>query len=204
VCSDKSKEPCSDHAVVNLGAHEGSTFLIMESNASTSRAGEEAIRALENPDEGKNRECQRTPMDESRGSLMSKDSPKRPSNGNGSGEIALGGGKGVGSCGALKEEPVMKYEHEGKQGIRKVNSQSEEDKDFGPDTGSVGEGIDTECLEAGQDDEDSGPTMVQREWKVDEELVTKALRRVELFDNIVDVLGTVMIRRRARERWEEG
>ena len=52
----------------------------------------------------------------------------------------------------------------------------------------VAVGVDAERLERGQDDEDSGPAVVQGEGEVDEELVRKGLGRVVLLDNVVDVL----------------
>ena len=48
------------------------------------------------------------------------------------------------------------------------NSQGEEDKDLGPHTCGVGVSIDAEGLEKTEDDEDSGPSMPQRERQVHE------------------------------------
>jgi len=53
----------------------------------------------------------------------------------------------------------------------------------------VGKSIDTKCLKRGQDDENCGPTMVQREWQMDEKLVGKFSRLMELFDGVIYVLG---------------
>lgn len=68
------------------------------------------------------------------------------------------------------------------------HSQAEEDEDFCPDTCTMVVGIDTERLKCSEDYENGGPTMVKGKWKVDEELVAEALRRVMLLDNVVDVL----------------
>ena len=47
--------------------------------------------------------------------------------------------------------------------------------------------INAECLERGQDDQNGGPAVVEREGKVDEDLVRVGLGRVMLLDDIVDV-----------------
>lgn len=51
----------------------------------------------------------------------------------------------------------------------------------------VGTGVHTECREGGEDDEDDGPAMVQREGQMYEELVGGARWLVILLDDVVDV-----------------
>lgn len=144
-----------------------STLFIAQRNASTT--AKETHGALDNPDEGKDGEGQSRPMDKARGGLVGKDGPEGPGNGDRSREVTLRRGERVGGGGTLKEE------------------ERKEDKDFGPDAGMVAVGIDTECLERGQDDEDGGPAVVQGEGQVDEEFISKGLWGVVLLDNIVDV-----------------
>jgi hypothetical protein len=49
-------------------------------------------------------------------------------------------------------------------------------------------GVDAESFKSRDDDENSGPAMVEGEWEMNEELVCEALRGVVFFHNIVDVL----------------
>ena len=51
------------------------------------------------------------------------------------------------------------------------------------------ESVGAEGLEEGEDDEERGPAVVEREGEVHEELVSGGLRRVVLLDDVVDVLG---------------
>lgn len=100
---------------------------------------------------------------------MGKDGPEGPGDSNGGREITFRRGEGVGGCGTLEEE-------EGK-----------EDKDFGPDSSVVAVSVDAKRLERGQDDENSGPPVVQGEGKVNEELISIRLGRVVFLDNVIDV-----------------
>lgn len=50
--------------------------------------------------------------------------------------------------------------------------QSKEDKDFCPDACVVGLCIHTERLECGEDNEDGGPAVIEREGQVDEQFIT--------------------------------
>jgi len=88
---------------------------------------------------------------------VGEDGPERPSDGDGGREVTFGCGESVRSCGTLEEE------------------ESEEDKDFGPDTSTVSVCVDTESFKCGEDDEDCCPTVVQREGEVDEEFITPRL-----------------------------
>ncbi len=67
--------------------------------------------------------------------------------------------------------------------------QCEEDEDLSPDTSLVVKGTDTKRLEGGQDDKDSSPTVVKREWQVNKDFIGSALRRVMLFDDVVNMLA---------------
>jgi hypothetical protein len=67
--------------------------------------------------------------------------------------------------------------------------QGKEDEDLGPDTGVVGETVDTKSVKGGNNDEDGGPSVVEREGKVDEELVAPGLGDMMLLDDIVNMLG---------------
>jgi hypothetical protein len=85
---------------------------------------------------------------------VSIDGPKSPGDGDGAREITFWSREGVGGGSAFQEE------------------QCQEDKDLGPDTSMVCERIDTKGLECGEDNEDGGPAMVEREGQVDKDLVT--------------------------------
>ena len=50
--------------------------------------------------------------------------------------------------------------------------------------------IGAERDEGGEDNEKSCPTVVEREWKVNEYFVRKGLRGVVLLDDVVDVCHT--------------
>ena len=70
--------------------------------------------------------------------------------------------------------------------------QSKEDEDFRPDTSAMVNSIDPKGLECRQHDKDRRPSVVQREWKMDENLIGIGLRRVVLLDDIVDMLREQM------------
>lgn len=67
------------------------------------------------------------------------DGKQGPGDRGGSGGITFFGSESVGSCGSLQKD------------------ESQEDKDFGPDTGFVGGGIYTEGLEKGENDQYDSP-----------------------------------------------
>jgi hypothetical protein len=138
----------------------------------TASLDEDSVCALDDPNEGEDGEYKGRPVDKAGAGLLGEDGEQGPCDGDGRGEIALGGGEGVGGGSAFEEE-------EGK-----------EDEDFCPDASAGGEGVDTECLEGGNDDEDGRPAVVEREGKVDEYLVAEALSEMVFFDNVVDVLST--------------
>lgn len=156
-----------DHSF--LRAYERGPFFVMKGNRSSTGPDKETIRALENPDKGKDGESQGTPVDEARGGLASKDSPQGPSNGNGGRQITFWCRKGISGGSAFKEE------------------KPKEDKNLCPNTRRMVKSIDTECLECGQDDKNSGPSMIQREGEMNEEFIGVTLSGMILFDDIVDV-----------------
>lgn len=149
-------------------ADKRSTLFVVESDSSTAK--HEAIGTLEDPDEGKDSEDQGGPVDKARVGLVHKDGPERPGDGDGSGKITLGGREGIGGCSSLQEEANNSLEYV-EDKYREKYLQSEEDENFGPDTCAMGETVDTESIEGGDDDKDGGPSVVEGEGKVDEELV---------------------------------
>lgn len=93
-------------------------------------------------------------MDEPRPLLMREYGKQGPRNGDGSGEVALGGRERVSrGCGFKEQE-------------------GEEDKDFCPNAGMVIAGVDTEGIEGGEDYEDGCPAVVEGEGEVDEEFIS--------------------------------
>ena len=122
---------------------------------------------------------------------MNEDGPKRPGNSGGGREIAFGGREGIGGGCALEEETSDK-KIENRLGERKKRernySQSKEDKDFCPDACTMGDCVHTEGIKRTEDNENGCPTVVEREGKVDEELITIGIWAVEFLDNVVDML----------------
>jgi hypothetical protein len=102
--------------------------------------------------------------------LAGKDGPKTPRDSDTPRKIAFGRGERVGCCGTLEEE------------------ERKEDEDLGPDVRGVSGGVDAECCERGEEDEDSGPAVPEREWEMNEEFIGQGLRSVELLHDVVDVL----------------
>lgn len=176
-----------------MAADEGCTLFVAKSNATTAGTGEEAECTLENPNECKDGKGQGRPVHELGRSLVGKDGPERPGDRNGCREITFGGGEGVGSGCSFEEEAAPGSVAE-KMKLRGRNSQGKEDKDFRPDTSMVVSGVDTECLEGAQNDEDGGPPVIQRERKVDENLISVGLGRVMLLHDVIDVLFIEMVR----------
>lgn len=153
-----------------ISTHERRTLLIQRHRVPTARDPHaQRDERLADPQQGQYRERQRRPMHERARLLLGKDCPEVPGDREARGEVALGGGEGVGGCGGLEEE------------------EGEEDEDFGPDAGVVGEGVDAEGGEGGEDDEDGGPAVVEGEGEVHEDLVGGRAGLVILFDDVVDV-----------------
>lgn len=160
------------HVIIDdlVSTNEGSTLLVQrDSTSATTDLQACGNESLTNPHEGKDGESEGRPMNECAALLLGKYRPEIPSNSDASGQITLGSREGVGGGCGLEEE-------EGK-----------EDKDLGPDASVVGNGVNTERGECGEDDKDGCPAMVEGERKVDEDLVCRAGRLVILFDNVVDV-----------------
>ena len=138
-------------------------------DARTARLGEMTIQTFDDPEQAEDRERERAPMDEAARTLMREHGKQGPSDRDGPRKITLGRREGVRGCGGLEEE------------------EAEEDEDLGPDAGVVGGGVDAEGRECGEDDEDGGPAVVEREGEVHEELVGGVGRLVVLLDDVVDV-----------------
>jgi hypothetical protein len=68
--------------------------------------------------------------------------------------------------------------------------QSKEHENLGPDTGMFSD-IDTKCLEGGDNYQNGGPSVPERERKVHKYFVSRGRRRMLLLDNIVDMLTRV-------------
>lgn len=167
-----------------LVANERSTLFVVE-NTTRATAGEQAVDALDDPESAEAGEDQRGDGDEARSSgtaLVSVDTEKGPGDGDGASEVTFRGGESVGGRGGLEGE------------------EREEDEDLGPDTSVVGVGVDAECLEAGQEDEDGGPTVIEGEGKVDEEFIAQGVGSVILLDDVIDVTDS----RRDTEGENEG
>ena len=113
-------------------------------------------------------------------------------------KITFGGREGVGGCCSFEEEAAL-GSGAGKTQLKGRHLQGKEDKDFGPDAGVVVNGVDTERLKGAQNNEDGGPPVIQRERKVDEDLISVGLRRVMLLHDVIDVLFIERVRpRRSR------
>jgi len=131
----------------------------------------QAKGTFDDPNQSQNGKDEGSPVDEwgTIEGLVGKDGKEGPGDGNAGGEVAFGGRKGIGGGSGLEEE------------------EGEEDEDLCPETGLVVGGVDAESFKSRDDDENSGPAMVEGEWEMDEELVCEALRGVVFFHNIVDV-----------------
>jgi len=131
--------------------------------------GEESVDGLGDPEGGQDGEGEGGPVHESRRALMVVDTKERPSDGDASGEITLGGGEGVCGRGGLEEE------------------EGEEHEDLGEDAGVVVEGVDAERVEACDEDQEGGESVPDREGEVDPELIVDVLGGVMFLDDVVDV-----------------
>jgi len=133
-------------------AHQRRTFLVLEADTTTG-TDEQAISALEYPDEGEQGEGKSRPVDEGRRTLLGEDGEEGETNGDGSREITLGSGESIRSGGSFEEEQGKEYQN------------------FGPDSGALCERIDTEGLEYSEDDENRGPSVVKGKGKLDKNFV---------------------------------
>jgi len=151
-----------------ISADKRSPLLVMQNSAGTALVPV-APQSLGDPEETENGEYQGTPVNESGGPLVDEDGEEGPCDGNGGCNVTFCGGESVGGgCGFEEEE-------------------AEEDEDLGPDTCWVGQGIDTEGFEGGEDDEDGSETVIEGEWEMDPEFVVDVLPNVMFPDNVVDV-----------------
>lgn len=100
---------------------------------------------------------------------MVPDTPQAPSDGQASSEISFRAGERVRSTGTFEEE------------------EREEDEEFGPELSRVSSRVDTESLKGSQPDEDNGPSVVERERKVDKKLACQARSPTMFVDDVVDV-----------------
>jgi len=139
---------------------------IIESEAASP---EQSNTPLYNPDKGQNGKAEGSPVDELARSLFCKDGEQTPGNGNSAWEVTFRTREGVEGSGTFEEE------------------ETEEDKDLGPDSGTVLECINAEGGEGRKDDKEDGPPVPEGEGKVDEELVCDGGWRVILLDNVVDI-----------------
>jgi len=103
------------------------------------------------------------------GVLVVEFGPKRPSNGNASGEITFRGRESVRSGGRLEEEI------------------GQEDKDIGEDASALVARVHTESVKGSDEDKESRESVPQGEGQVDEYLIIDVLGDVMLPDDIVDV-----------------
>jgi len=145
------------------------SLLITQQDAFTIRPPIKTPHPLDDPDYGEDGKHQCGPVNESRPGLMHKDGPEIPSDGNGRRGIALGSGECISRCCPFQEE------------------ERQEDKDLSPHSGMMGPRIWTKCLEGREDDKDSRPPVVQREWKVDKDLVRQTLSMVIFLDDIINM-----------------
>ena len=101
-------------------------------------------------------------MDEGGAALVREDGPERPGNGDAGREVTFRRGERVRRGCSLKEEPALQLsEILMAQSRGRSHSQAQKDKDLGPDTCPVSNGIDAERLKGGQDHENSRPSVVQ-------------------------------------------
>lgn len=73
-------------------------------------------------------------------------------------------------------------------GCKKRSLQGEEHEDLCPYASIVRLGVNTKGLEGSEYNKDSCPAVIEREWKMDEELICEICRTMGLLDDVVDVL----------------
>jgi len=152
-------------------ADERGTLFIMQDTTDTASL-EQSVNALDDPESTEDGEDERGGTDESATSwarLTSPDTEESPGDGNATSQITFGGGESVGCSSGF----------EGEEG--------QEDEEFGPSVSSVGGGVATKCFESSEEDEDGSPTVVEREWQVDENFIGQCVAGVMLLDDVIDV-----------------
>jgi len=85
--------------------------------------------------------------------LVGEDCEQTPRNGNACWEITLGAGEGIRGRGSFKEE------------------QAQEDEDLGENAGLLGGRVDAKRLESGKNNQNSRPSVIKREGKVNPKFV---------------------------------
>jgi len=128
-----------------------------------------AEKTLEDPEQAKKGECQCAPVNEGNVSLMSEDREEGPGDGDGSCDVTFVCREGICGGGGFEEE------------------ETEEDKSFCPDARWVSESVYAECLESRKNDKDGCESVVEREWKVNPELIVDILSRVMFLDYVINV-----------------
>lgn len=141
----------------------------MEDCSNTTATLEQTDDGLEDPDRREDGEDKSRNVNELARTLMVPDTPQGPSDGQTSSDITLGAGERVRSASTFEEE------------------EREEDEELGPELGRVSSRIDTESLKGSQPDEDNGPSVVERERKVDKKLACQTDTPTMLIDGEVDV-----------------
>ena len=160
------------------------TFFIQRHAATTARDLEaKGYHGFANPQERKNGEDQRGPVDEPVGGLVGENGPEVPCDGSSGGEITLGRAERVRGSRGFEEE------------------ESEEDEDFGPNASMVRKRVDTKGSESREDDEDGGPAVIQGEWEMDEEFVRNVGGLMMLLDDVIDVRHRGGNEQSEEERW---
>lgn len=144
-------------AILPLGVsardQRSALLVVQETSATATMRGEVAVQRFDDPDGRKDGESESRPVNKVGRGLLMVNGKQRPGDGDGASNVTFGRRERVGCGGRLKGQ------------------ECEEHEDFGEDTSLMGASINTECLKGGQENEDSGPTMVEREGQVDPELV---------------------------------
>jgi len=94
---------------------------------------------------------------------------QRPGNRDASGKITFRRGEGICYRSRFKEK------------------EGEEHKDFGEDASMMMEGIDTEGIECGDENQEGRESVPKRERKMDPKFIMDVLGRVMLLHNVIDV-----------------
>jgi hypothetical protein len=100
---------------------------------------------------------------------MREDGKQGPRDGNAGWQVTFRGSESVAGGRGFEEE------------------QRQEDKHLGPNSCAVCMCVDTESLESGKNDEEGSPTVIEREGQVNKDFVPDEVRRVNLFDDVINV-----------------
>jgi len=161
--------PNKDHLNNLVTSDKGCPLLIVQDTTPVAAvSNEETVQRLEDPEERKQGERKGGPVNEGF-VLVGEDTEKAPCNGNTGSEIAFWAGEGVSGGSGFKEE------------------QSKEYQDLSKYTGVVSVSVHTEGLEGSEDNEIGGPSVVEREGKVNPEFIVYVLADMALLDGVIDV-----------------